>query len=307
MTKEVHKTFWQQINIVPTHRYYIIFSKWKDIIDYNARSITGYDNYEDVKEEINLLNEIYEDVPKPTKVYSKSGKNVDKCDSKYMIQTYPERYRFDYDYSDNAYFWGYVVLDMKKCEFLKISTDVIKIGTMYSIFKKVNRKKDLNIYDYFFRKNSEVPEDYEWHHKGAEYEGWLQFRWGDGKNAIDYVEPPKKERPGVTEVREFYDEATDSYIKRKVRVVYVGWNDPLPKKEKGIIYEYPNHEPVIFPGELGYENGYSIQEWSLAEEIAGEEYLHKQGKNNFTVDTTTSSIADILGDDNPLLKLKFDN
>lgn len=37
--------------------------------------------------------------------------------------------------------------------------------------------------DFFFRGPSEVPEDYKW--DTGEYEGWLQFRWGDGKNAIE--------------------------------------------------------------------------------------------------------------------------
>ena len=30
----------------------------------------------------------------------------------------------------------------------------------------------------------------------GEYEGWLQFRWGDGKNAIVYVEPKKPKEKG---------------------------------------------------------------------------------------------------------------
>jgi len=37
--------------------------------------------------------------------------------------------------------------------------------------------------DFFFRGPSEIPEDYKW--DTGEYEGWLQFRWGDGKNAIE--------------------------------------------------------------------------------------------------------------------------
>lgn len=28
----------------------------------------------------------------------------------------------------------------------------------------------------------------------GEYEGWLQFRWGDRKNALDYVEPEKPKK-----------------------------------------------------------------------------------------------------------------
>ena len=44
--------------------------------------------------------------------------------------------------------------------------------------------------DFFFRGPYEVPEDYKW--DTGEYEGWLQFRWGDGKNAIIYGEEQKE-------------------------------------------------------------------------------------------------------------------
>lgn len=36
--------------------------------------------------------------------------------------------------------------------------------------------------DFFFRGPSEIPPNYEWDE--GEFQGWLQFRWGDGKNAI---------------------------------------------------------------------------------------------------------------------------
>ena len=43
-------------------------------------------------------------------------------------------------------------------------------------------KSKLEELDFFFRGPSEIPPDYKWDE--GEYEGWLQFRWGDGKNAI---------------------------------------------------------------------------------------------------------------------------
>ena len=63
---------------------------------------------------------------------------------------------------------------------------------------------------------------------------------------------------------------------KKLRVVYVDWNAELPKPERGITYLRPNKEPVIFPGEYGYEGDYSLQEWSLSEEVAGDEYLDNE-------------------------------
>lgn len=47
--------------------------------------------------------------------------------------------------------------------------------------------RPLMLKDYFFRKKDEVPNSYSWDY--GEYEGWLQYRWGDGKNALDYQAP----------------------------------------------------------------------------------------------------------------------
>ena len=44
--------------------------------------------------------------------------------------------------------------------------------------------------DYFFRDTDICPDEYIW--KEGEYNGWLQFKWGDGKNAINYVKPQKQ-------------------------------------------------------------------------------------------------------------------
>ena len=292
--KEYHSTFWEWQKIKPEYRYYIIFSKWKNVIDYKALSITGYDNLNDALDEVKLLNEVYNSIPIPQKIYSENGSNY--VNRKY--KKYRPNNRYDWDFSNGSYFWGYALLDLENCEFIKISHNGVRIG--YGIPSKINKKKDLQVYDYFFRKENEIPKDYEWHHHGAEYEGWLQFRWGDGKNAIDYVEPIKKERPGQDEYREIYDESTESYKRQKIRVVYVDWDDPLPKKEKGILYERPNHEPVIFPGEFGYDNDLNIQPWSLFEEINEEQY-------NEHIKDSSTSIENILGENNPLLKLKFNN
>ena len=66
------------------------------------------------------------------------------------------------------------------------------VGDKHPDFK--NYKKDLSLLDILFRKPGEIPEDYEW--DNGEYEGWLQFRWGNGLNAIekeDEINLKKKE------------------------------------------------------------------------------------------------------------------
>ena len=72
--------------------------------------------------------------------------------------------------------------------------------------------------DYLFRGPDEIPKGYEW--DDGEYEGWLQFRWGDGKNTIGYVEPQKSKKKiekvcGVSEgytLEEFAEVMDDLYI-----------------------------------------------------------------------------------------------
>ena len=175
---------------------------------------------------------MYSSTPKPFKNYHKKGKYRDGRGWRYDP--------YDWDFSDGRQFWGYIVLDMIEHKFIKVVN-----GLHMSSYTVSAIKPTLAQYDMFFRGEDEIPEDYQWDIRG-EYAGWIQFRWGDGKNAIDYIEPEKQERPGVDEWREIYDEATDTYKRKKVRVVYVGWDDPLPKKEKGLIYKQFANNTELF-------------------------------------------------------------
>lgn len=285
-----HRTFWWHLkriyNIDRPTKYCVIFNTYTD--SPKSFSVTSFDTLEEALEEAKLINIMYSDTPKPEKKYVERG-------GKYQGKKWYHN-SYNLDYSNGAYFWGYMVLDMINKKVIKLVNTIKHCGFTFE------NKITLADIDVLFRDEDEIPDDYIWDMRG-EYEGWLQFRWGDKKNALDYVKPPKKERPGVDEIWEIYDEATDSYIKRKVKVVYVNWDDPLPKPEKGIKYLRPNKEPVRFPGsDIGFENDYSLQEWALSEEIAGEEYLNNGG--TFKPEPTSNSLADMLGDDNPLLKLK---
>ena len=286
-------TFWQYAkliyNVERPIKYCVIFNTWRETSE--SFSCTEFDTIDDAMEEAKLLNKMYCNTPKPAKIYSKNGKHKDGVGWRYD--------NYDWDFSNGKHFWGYAVLDMINCKFVKI------VNGLKNKAYSLSKNPKLQDYDVFFRGENEIPTDYQWDIRG-EYEGWLQFRWGDGKNSINYKEEHKKERPGVTEIREIYDDATNSFVRRKVRVVYVDWNDPLPKKEKGIIYERPNKEPVIFPGDFGYDKDYSMNEWALSEETAADEYYVNNGRKFDNNKVGKSSISDILGDDNPLLKLKFD-
>lgn len=286
-----HQTFWWHVkriyNIDRPTKYCVIFNTYED--GPKSFSVTPFDTLEEAMEEAKLINIMYSDTPKPQKVYVEEGGKY-KSDKWYHNG-------YNLDFSNGAYFWGYVILDMINNKIVKVVNNVKHFG--YTI----DNKPSLTITDILFRREDEIPSDYIWDKRG-EYEGWLQFRWGDGKNAIGYVEEPKKERPGHDEYVKIWDDLKETYVNKKVRVVDVDWNDPLPKKEKGIYYRRPNNEPVKFPDELGYDNDYSIWPWSLSEEIAEEEYIDNGG--TFKSQSASNSIADMLGKDNPLLKLKFD-
>ena len=284
-----HRTFWWHAkriyNINRPTKYCVIFNTYED--GPKSFSVTPFDTLDDALEEAKLINIMYSDTPKPEKIYvEKGGKYSGK-------KRWSKGYNLDF--SNGAYYWGYAVLDMINSKIIKVVNEIRHFGFT------IDSKSSLTIQDVLFRGEDEIPEDYIWDKRG-EYNGWLQFRWGDKKNALDYVEPPKEERPGVDEIWDVYDKETDSYFKKKVRVVYVDWNDPLPKPQKGIKYLRPNKEPVIFPGEFGYNGDYSLWPWSLSEENAEDEYIDNGG--TFKPEETKNSLADMLGDDNPLMKLK---
>jgi hypothetical protein len=184
---------------------------------------------------------------------------------------------------------------MINCKFVKI------VNGLKNKAYSLSKNPKLEDYDVFFRGEDEIPTDYQWDARG-EYDGWLQFRWGDKKNTLDYVEPPKEERPGIDEYFNVWDDAKETYIRKKLRVVYIDWDEELPKPQKGITYLRPNKEPVVFPGEFGYKGDYSLQEWSLSEEVTSDEYIDNGG--TFKPKEAKNSLGDLLGDDNPLMKLK---
>ena len=75
-------------------------------------------------------------------------------------------------------FWGYLVADCETEKIIKWGHDCLRV---------YNKESDIRrIKDWIFRKDDEIPKDYKW--SNGEYEGWLQYRWGDGLNAIKYGE-----------------------------------------------------------------------------------------------------------------------
>jgi hypothetical protein len=112
--------------------------------------------------------------------------------------------------NENINSYVYVIIDRTNQKILKKIKKLVNINTitetyqipnsqkynlLYSCKDNTKKYKDkiypylhynedlkLSDLDFFFRGPSEVPEDYKWDE--GEYVGWLQFRWGDGLNAI---------------------------------------------------------------------------------------------------------------------------
>lgn len=104
--------------------------------------------------------------------------------------------------------WGYVVLDTQKEKVIKWSITKCIVG--------VNSKTSkLYLMDYLFRKDDEIPKDYKW--DDGEYKGWLQYRWGDGKNAIGYKEKTNKKLAKVINSNDNEELIQDKYNQKELR------------------------------------------------------------------------------------------
>ena len=123
-----------------------------------------FDTKEEVIEYVLLFKQLAESYNKPKKVYSK----------------YKDFYTWKFE-DPSQRLCGYLIADTEREVVLQWW------GEMYNISKKTDK---LKIKDILFRGPDEVPKDYKW--APGEYEGWLRFRWGDGKNAVDYVDNVKQ-------------------------------------------------------------------------------------------------------------------
>ena len=248
-----HLTWWEDHNISrPTKRYVVIFNTFRDHLE--TRDITEFNTEEEALEEARLINIYYQDTPKPYREQTEDSYHWNK------------KYKWVYP-SPESRWWGYLVLDMGTSKLLKVGGSGMYISYLHTLGKK---EFDLQWTDRFFREPDEIPDDYNWDDP-EEYDGWLQYRWGDGKNSLTYQEPPKPKeeaRHGDLEWDEVWSEALERYMTVIKRVMVIPWDSELPKKrQKGVIYQRPNGDPVLWPGEFGYEDDYNIQPWSLEEEM----------------------------------------
>lgn len=184
-------------------KYVVVTNIWgkKEVTMWLSRDV-----FEEEKEYFDTLEEA-KDFARLFKEYASAFPNPEK---KIFEGYYAKKEKYNATKSKLAYsafkpgerLWGYVIGDTEECK-------VIEWGglCMYNISKKMDIRR---VKDYLFRGDDEIPENYIW--DDGEYEGWLQFRWGDRKNAIDYVEPEKPKKPVVKEDVDEYIEDENIYI-----------------------------------------------------------------------------------------------
>ena len=215
-------TYWynRKDNWKPTKRYILIFNTFTDskVI---SMSISQYDNWKDCMDESVELDSMYKTHQLPIE-----KKEFFIGASKKNRQNKTERIKTIYDFSNNRSWWGYIILDIEDCKCIKVGG----YGFKFYVSKRISNSESINIIkntkhinnsfymlDYFFRDTNVCPDDYEF--DGIEeYEGWIQYRWGDGKNAINYVKPVKQKSINKKSVSEIdgYDIETgglDNYFK----------------------------------------------------------------------------------------------
>jgi len=145
-----------------TKRYMIILETWNAPYRCNvAEKVTRdeYDTIEEVEKDVEMIHEWY---MKPSCMSS----------------------------SETGFYWGYVILDFEDEKVLSIMHDGIQgyQGTECGCEMRIDdcNIPYLRLKDKAFRKDDEIPSDYVWRNDN-EYVGWLQFRWGNGLNAVKYV------------------------------------------------------------------------------------------------------------------------
>lgn len=145
-----------QNKVQPNGSYYPYFKEEREY----------FDTKEEVNEYVTLFEQVAESYDKPKKEYA----------SKYNRDIYTWKFE-----DPSQRLCGYLIADTEKEVVLQWWGDLVGLN------KKMNK---LVIKDKLFRGEDEIPKNYKW--DTGEYEGWLRFRWGDGKNAVDYVDNIKQ-------------------------------------------------------------------------------------------------------------------
>lgn len=181
-----------------TKRYIVYLYKWwwADGQDYNRtdyfrdNDYAEFDTIEEVNAYIYLIKSIYGSVRQPEfdgdyYLHRETGKKKKSL----MYNDNHNDYKYVHKYiicdEKEQFYWGYALFDYKEEKIVEV------YGDMHPEFS-ANYKKDLKLKDALFRRPGEIPANYKW--DDGEYEGWLQFRFGNGLNAIEVEDRINREK-----------------------------------------------------------------------------------------------------------------
>lgn len=156
---------------------------------------TEFDTMDEVKEHLALFQEY-------CSTFTKAARK-----DRYLCKK-GEWWEFD---SPNTKAWGWLLGDRE-------TMNMVWGGEKLYNYDSRTDKRVLK--DILFRGPDEVPEGYKW--DSGEYEGWLQFRWGDGKNAVGYVEKNTSKNTthhneSLDDYEDWEDSVEDEYIRKETK------------------------------------------------------------------------------------------
>ena len=183
-----------------TKRFFLRFYTWTYEYPYGVRNskngvgrvkVKQFDEEADTLEEIleikNGYLELYSDVKEPEFVgdywiHKVTGKKIKSLS--YAERANEEYYKYiwpEYLFADDMYFRGFAIIDFGDEKILEVSKSVSRDIDFWR--QPLTSSNSLSIKDQLFRGDDEIPKDYKW--DDGEYAGWLQYRWGNGLNAIE--------------------------------------------------------------------------------------------------------------------------
>lgn len=210
-----------------TKRYVLISQEWGvDIFKLPSlwvkESKFEADTLEELKPEIEMIKEIYQDIKRPDEnipTFNKVNKDgyrerTARSSNTGLYCICDNIYNKNYIYDKDHYWWGYLVLDFKLNKPIEVG------GVGLETYSYPHKTGNLLFMDSIFRKPGEVPENYKWDE--GEYYGWLNFRWGNGKNAIEKKSEKNKKFPQPSvedpvEIEEdlLYEEIENDFDKKR--------------------------------------------------------------------------------------------
>lgn len=222
-----------------TKRYMLIFQTWwyeypyakqhnfENKKEHRKVSYEEFDTIDELHEAMKLYDDIYKDTPVPYEIesyYYDAVTGATKFDmwDNYSIRNRAKLIPHHTYYGDGEYqHWGYVTLDFEEEKIL---------GQYHTKFNDDWKqwRSNLDLLNTYFLKDGEIPKDYVWDE--GEYEGWLQYRWGNGLNKIeveDEINRKAEERKQILKAKHLAKQLEEKQLMEEY-----GYNDNIEEYEE---------------------------------------------------------------------------